>query len=297
MRYIILILLNCTFALSAGIDINFKDVYFNSYAYSESGRNLAVFDTTNTLSIVNLDEKRVISSIKTDFNKITALYFEDQVLYAGFEDGYIVKFDDRFSSYSEVIKSSNIKPKNTITNLHIANKLLYAISNKNEFIIYDMERNILQILDDLKKLSKVTTLAITNNSAYISCWDRSVYKLNLKDKTLQELSKLPARALSSKLIKDKNSLLLGLEDGSVLDLNDNKLHQISKKQIDSIALEKDKIYFGDGEGSIIQSDTNFKIQQKFKLFNDRVRALFFDKDAGIFGLSWDGHIRTISNKK
>ena len=71
-----------------------------SCAYSEQNKTLAIYDTENSLNILNKKDLKTINKFDFKADEITSLAFDGANLYAGFSSGEIAKFSDDFSSFA-----------------------------------------------------------------------------------------------------------------------------------------------------------------------------------------------------
>lgn len=74
-----------------------------SCAYSEQNKTLAIYDTKNSLNILNQKYLKPIRKFDFKTDEITSLAFEGENLYAGFSSGEIAKFSDNFSSFAGIL--------------------------------------------------------------------------------------------------------------------------------------------------------------------------------------------------
>ena len=198
-----------------------------SCACSEQNKTLAVYDTKNSLKILNQKDLKPINKFDFKTDEITSLVFEGENLYAGFTGGEIAKFSDDFSSFASALNLSNLSLDAQITHLHVANGKIYAVAGKNAFISYDIASKKLT-RTDLDGAYRIATCQILNGDALITSWDRSVFSVNLSTMQAKNLGRLKSVALSAAEIN--SGVIFGLASGEIAGLKfDAEVNLISKQ--------------------------------------------------------------------
>ena len=186
-----------------------------SCACSEQNKTLAVYDTKNSLKILNQKDLKPINKFDFKTDEITSLVFEGENLYAGFTGGEIAKFSDDFSSFAGMLNLSNLSLDAQITHLRVVNGKIYAVAGKNAFISYDIASKKL-MRASLDGAYHIATCQILNGAALITSWDRSVFAVNLSTMKAKNLGRLKSVALSAAEIN--SGVIFGLASGEIASL-------------------------------------------------------------------------------
>ena len=186
-----------------------------SCACSEQNKTLAVYDTKNSLKILNQKDLKPINKFDFKTDEITSLVFEGENLYAGFTGGEIAKFSDDFSSFAGMLNLSNLSLDAQITHLRVVNGKIYAVAGKNAFISYDIASKKLTRAN-LDGAYRIATCQILNGAALITSWDRSVFTVNLSTMKAKNLGRLKSVALSAAEIN--SGVIFGLASGEIASL-------------------------------------------------------------------------------
>lgn len=172
--------------------------------------------TTNILNI-NTNNYNITRIYKTHYEFATALFANEKHLYAGFQNGQILKFDINTGNLINSFQYHNSK----IHNLWVVNTpsgsdhLLFSNSADGKLIIYDIPNKvILTILDSQK--SEYSFIIRSDYLYYVN--DNKVIKYNyLTNKVIKHFKKYIS-TISCIVIK-KNDLIIGFLDGKIIKLN------------------------------------------------------------------------------
>ena len=186
-----------------------------SCAYSEQNKTLAIYDTENSLNILNKKDLKTINKFDFKADEITSLAFDDANLYAGFAGGEIAKFNDDFISFAGMLNLSNLSLEAQITHLRVANGKIYAVVGKDAFVAYDVASKKLTRAN-LDGAYHIATCQILNGAALITSWDRSVFTVNLSTMKAKNLGRLKSVALSAAEIN--SGVIFGLASGEIASL-------------------------------------------------------------------------------
>lgn len=261
-----------------------------SCAYSEQNKILAVYDTKNSLNILNKKDLKTINKFDFKTNDITSLAFDGANLYAGFAGGEIAKFSDDFSSFAGMLNLSNLSLEAQVTHLHIANSKIYAVVGKNAFISYDIASKKL-MRADLNGAYRIATCQILNGAALITSWDRSVFTVNLSTMQAKNLGKLKSVALSAAEIN--SGVIFGLASSEIASLKfdaDGNLtnENLASKQPSAANLtavknaqNKADLNLTSGKANANLTDAEIQI---YKISNSRVKSLLVVQDEVYIGL-------------
>lgn len=259
-----------------------------SCAYSEQNKTLAIYDTKNSLNILNKKYLKPIRKFDFKTDEITSLTFEGENLYAGFSSGEIAKFSDNFSSYASALNLSNLSLDAQVTHLHVANGKIYAVAGKNAFISYDLASKKL-MRADLNGAYCIATCQILNSTALITSWDRSVFTVNLSTMKAKNLGKLKSVALSAAEIN--SGVIFGLASGEIASLKfdaEANLTQTNGKDNASSNLtavknaqNKADLNLTSGKANANLTDAEIQI---YKISNSRVKSLLVVQDKVYIGL-------------
>ncbi|EKU11811.1 hypothetical protein [Campylobacter showae] len=259
-----------------------------SCAYSEQNKTLAIYDTKNSLNILNKKYLKPIRKFDFKTDEITSLAFEGENLYAGFSSGEIAKFSDNFSSYASALNLSNLSLDAQVTHLHVANGKIYAVAGKNAFISYDLASKKL-MRADLNGAYCIATCQILNSTALITSWDRSVFTVNLSTMKAKNLGKLKSVALSAAEIN--SGVIFGLASGEIASLKfdaEANLTQTNGKDNASSNLtavknaqNKADLNLTSGKANANLTDAEIQI---YKISNSRVKSLLVVQDKVYIGL-------------
>ena len=259
-----------------------------SCAYSEQNKTLAIYDTKNSLNILNKKYLKPIRKFDFKTDEITSLAFEGENLYAGFSSGEIAKFSDDFSSYASALNLSNLSLDAQVTHLHVANGKIYAVAGKNAFISYDLASKKL-MRADLNGAYCIATCQILNSTALITSWDRSVFTVNLSTMKAKNLGKLKSVALSAAEIN--SGVIFGLASGEIASLKfdaEANLTQTNGKDNASSNLtavknaqNKADLNLTSGKANANLTDAEIQI---YKISNSRVKSLLVVQDKVYIGL-------------
>ena len=261
-----------------------------SCAYSEQNKILAVYDTKNSLNILNKKDLKTINKFDFKTNDITSLAFDGANLYAGFAGGEIAKFSDDFSSFAGMLNLSNLSLEAQVTHLHIANSKIYAVVGKNAFISYDIASKKL-MRADLNGAYRIATCQILNGAALITSWDRSVFTVNLSTMQAKNLGKLKSVALSAAEIN--SGVIFGLASSEIASLKfdaDGNLtnENLASKQPSAANLtavknaqNKADLNLTSGKANANLTDAEIQI---YKISNSRIKSLLVVQDKVYIGL-------------
>ena len=259
-----------------------------SCAYSEQNKTLAIYDTENSLNILNKKDLKIINKFDFKTDEITSLAFDDANLYAGFAGGEIAKFNDDFISFAGMLNLSNLSLDAQVTHLHVANGKIYAVAGKNAFISYDLASKKL-MRADLNGAYCIATCQILNSTALITSWDRSVFSVNLSTMKAKNLGKLKSVALSAAEIN--SGVIFGLASGEIASLKfdaEANLTQTNGKDNASSNLtavknaqNKADLNLTSGKANANLTDAEIQI---YKISNSRVKSLLVVQDKVYIGL-------------
>ena len=217
-----------------------------SCAYSEQNKTLPVYDTKNSLNILNKKDLKPISKFDFKTDEITSLAFDGANLYAGFAGGEIAKFNDDFSSFAGMLNLSNLSLDTQVTHLHVANDKIYAVVSKDAFISYDLASKKLTRAN-LDGAYHIATCQILNGAALITSWDRSVFSVNLSTMKAKNLGRLKSVALSAAEIN--SGVIFGLASGEIASLKFDAEANLTSKQTGATNLDAEA-NLGDKENAI-----------------------------------------------
>ena len=259
-----------------------------SCAYSEQNKTLAIYDTKNSLNILNQKYLNPIRKFDFQTDEITSLAFEGENLYAGFSSGEIAKFSDNFSSFAGILNLSNLSLDAQVTHLHVANGKIYAVAGKNAFISYDLASKKL-MRTNLDGVYRIATCQILNGTALITSWDRSVFSVNLSTMQAKNIGKLKSVALSAAEIS--SGVILGLASGEIASLKfdaEANLAKTNGKDNASSNLtaaknvqNKADLNLTSGKADANLTDAEIQI---YKISNSRVKSLLVVQDKVYIGL-------------
>lgn len=259
-----------------------------SCAYSEQNKTLAVYDTKNSLNILNQKYLKPIRKFDFKTDEITSLAFEGENLYAGFSSGEIAKFSDNFSSFAGILNLSNLSLDAQVTHLHVANGKIYAVAGKNAFISYDLASKKL-MRTNLDGVYRIATCQILNGTALITSWDRSVFSVNLSTMQAKNIGKLKSVALSAAEIS--SGVILGLASGEIASLKfdaEANLAKTNGKDNASSNLTAVKNAQNKADLNLTSNKTNANLMdaeiQIYKISNSRVKSLLVVQDKVYIGL-------------
>ena len=259
-----------------------------SYAYSEQNKNIAIYDTKNSLKILNKKDLKPIDKFDFKTDEITSLAFEGANLYAGFSSGEIAKFSEDFSSFAGMLNLSNLNLDAQVTHLHVANGKIYAVVGKNAFVAYDIaSKNLMRA--NLDGVYRIATCQILNGTALITSWDRSVFSVNLSTMQAKNIGKLKSVALSAAEIS--SGVILGLASGEIASLKfdaEANLAKTNGKDNASSNLtaaknvqNKADLNLTSGKADANLTDAEIQI---YKISNSRVKSLLVVQDKVYIGL-------------
>lgn len=259
-----------------------------SCAYSEQNKTLAIYDTKNSLNILNQKYLKPIRKFDFKTDEITSLAFDGANLYAGFAGGEIAKFSDDFSSFAGMLNLSNLSLDAQVTHLHVANGKIYAVAGKNAFISYDLASKKL-MRTNLDGVYRIATCQILNGTALITSWDRSVFSVNLSTMQAKNIGKLKSVALSAAEIS--SGVILGLASGEIASLKfdaEANLAKTNGKDNASSNLtaaknvqNKADLNLTSGKADANLTDAEIQI---YKISNSRVKSLLVVQDKVYIGL-------------
>lgn len=259
-----------------------------SCAYSEQNKTLAIYDTKNSLNILNQKYLKPIRKFDFKTDEITSLAFEGENLYAGFSSGEIAKFSDNFSSFAGILNLSNLSLDAQVTHLHVANGKIYAVVGKNAFVAYDIASKKL-MRTNLDGVYRIATCQILNGTALITSWDRSVFSVNLSTMQAKNIGKLKSVALSAAEIS--SGVILGLASGEIASLKfdaEANLAKTNGKDNASSNLtaaknvqNKADLNLTSGKADANLTDAEIQI---YKISNSRVKSLLVVQDKVYIGL-------------
>ena len=280
-----------------------------SCACSEQNKTLAVYDTKNSLKILNQKDLKPINKFDFKTDEITSLVFEGENLYAGFTGGEIAKFSDDFSSFAGMLNLSNLSLEAQVTHLRVANGKIYAVVGKDAFVAYDVASKKL-MRASLDGAYHIATCQILNGAALITSWDRSVFTVNLSTMKAKNLGRLKSVALSAAEIN--SGVIFGLASGEIASLkfdadenltnknlaskqpsaanltSEANLTQTSNKENASVNLtvvknaqNKADLNLTSGKANANLTDAEIQI---YKISNSRVKSLLVVQDKVYIGL-------------
>ena len=275
-----------------------------SCACSEQNKTLAVYDTKNSLKILNQKDLKPINKFDFKTDEITSLVFEGENLYAGFTGGEIAKFSDDFSSFAGMLNLSNLSLEAQVTHLRVANGKIYAVVGKDAFVSYDVASKKLTRAN-LNGAYRIATCKILNGAALITSWDRSVFTVNLSTMKAKNLGRLKSVALSTAEIN--SGVIFGLASGEIASLKfdaeanltskqtgatnltaEANLSKTSDKESASVNLaavknaqNKADLILTSGKANANLTDVEIQI---YKISNSRVKSLLVVQDKVYVGL-------------
>lgn len=285
----IIALVCALFIFSFASDVSARaSIDVKSCAYSEQNKTLAIYDTKNSLNILNKKDLKTINKFDFKTNDITSLVFEGENLYAGFAGGEIAKFSEDFSSFAGMLNLSNLSLDAQVTHLHVANGKIYAVAGKNAFISYDLASKKL-MRTNLDGVYRIATCQILNGTALITSWDRSVFTVNLSTMQAKNIGKLKSVALSAAEIS--SGVILGLASGEIASLKfdaEANLAKTNGKDNASSNLtaaknvqNKADLNLTSGKADANLTDAEIQI---YKISNSRVKSLLVVQDKVYIGL-------------
>ena len=259
-----------------------------SCAYSEQNKTLAIYDTENSLNILNKKDLKTINKFDFKTDEITSLAFDGENLYAGFSGGEIAKFSEDFSSFAGMLNLSNLSLEAQITHLRVAKGKIYAVVGKNAFVAYDIASKKLTRAN-LDGAYCIATCQILNGVALITSWDRSVFTVNLSTMQAKNLGRLKSVALSAAEIN--SGVIFGLASGEIASLKFNAEANLAKtngkdnasSNLTAVknAQNKADLNLTSGKADANLTDTEIQI---YKISNSRVKSLLVVQDKVYIGL-------------
>ena len=289
MKILLYVFLQCGFIFANGLPVFKSDI--KSFAYDENRQILATFDTSNNLNITDLKDNKQIKN--QNFNSISSLTFYDNFLYAGLEDGRVIKFDNNYMPENKLFDTSKLKIFDKISHLNIINNKIYAVSGNKNIIVFDIVNKTLMIIN-LPNVYTISTFDIVNNKLIVTSWDRSIFEINLQNYTQKELFKSKDRIVSSAYIKQTDDILFGLANGYILSLKNRDYKKISDNEITAIMSDKNVIFFGTNNGELYKSKIDFSILNKNFMFSDRIIKFIYNRSS-IIVILWNGEFKPIAN--
>lgn len=289
MKILLYVFLQFGFIFANGLPVFKSDI--KSFAYDENRQILATFDTSNNLNITDLKNNKQIKN--QNFNSISSLAFYDNFLYAGLEDGRVIKFDNNYMPENKLFDTSKLKIFDKISHLNIINNKIYAVSGNKNIIVFDIVNKTLMIIN-LPNVYTISTFDIVNNKLIVTSWDRSIFEINLQNYTQKELFKSKDRIVSSAYIKQTDDILFGLANGYILSLKNRDYKKISDNEITAIMSDKNVIFFGTNNGELYKSKIDFSILNKNFMFSDRIIKFIYNRSS-IIVILWNGEFKPIAN--
>lgn len=264
---------------TASIDIK-------SCAYSEQNKTLAVYDTKNSLNILNKKDLKTINKFDFKTDEITSLAFDGANLYAGFAGGEISKFSEDFSSFAGMLNLSNLSLEPQVTYLLVVNGKIYAVAGKNAFISYDLASKKL-MRADLNGAYRIATCQILNGAALITSWDRSVFTVNLSTMQAKNLGRLKSVALSA--AKINSGVIFGLASGEIASLKFDAEANLTSKQTGATNLDTEanltKTNDKDNASSNLTAVKNAQNKADLNLTSNKTNANLTDAEIQIYKIS------------
>ena len=264
---------------TASIDIK-------SCAYSEQNKTLAVYDTKNSLNILNKKDLKTINKFDFKTDEITSLAFDGANLYAGFAGGEISKFSEDFSSFAGILNLSNLSLEPQVTYLLVVNGKIYAVAGKNAFISYDLASKKL-MRADLNGAYRIATCQILNGAALITSWDRSVFTVNLSTMQAKNLGRLKSVALSA--AKINSGVIFGLASGEIASLKFDAEANLTSKQTGATNLDTEanltKTNDKDNASSNLTAVKNAQNKADLNLTSNKTNANLTDAEIQIYKIS------------
>ena len=264
---------------TASIDIK-------SCAYSEQNKTLAVYDTKNSLNILNKKDLKTINKFDFKTDEITSLAFDGANLYAGFAGGEISKFSEDFSSFAGMLNLSNLSLEPQVTYLLVVNGKIYAVAGKNAFISYDLASKKL-MRADLNGAYRIATCQILNGAALITSWDRSVFTVNLSTMQAKNLGRLKSVALSAAEIN--SGVIFGLASGEIASLKFDAEANLASKQTGATNLDTEanltKTNDKDNASSNLTAVKNAQNKADLNLTSNKTNANLTDAEIQIYKIS------------
>jgi len=254
-----------------------------SCACSEQNKTLAVYDTKNSLKILNQKDLKTINKFDFKTDEITSLAFDGENLYAGFSGGEIAKFSEDFSSFAGMLNLSNLSLEAQITHLRVAKGKIYAVVGKNAFVAYDIASKKLTRAN-LDGAYCIATCQILNGVALITSWDRSVFTVNLSTMQAKNLGRLKSVALSAAEIN--SGVIFGLASGEIASLKFDAEANLTSKQAGTKNLDTEA-NLGDKDNSNSNSTAVKNVQNKadLNLTNGKADANLTDAEIQIYKIS------------
>lgn len=266
-------LLIFSFSSSSEVGTNLAGTDIKSCAYSERNGTLAIYDTADSLKILDAKDLKLINKFDFKTDGITSLDFEGANLYAGFSGGKIAKFSEDFSSFAGMLNLSNLSFESQITHLRVANGKIYAVAGKNAFISYDIASKK-QARTNLDGAYRIATCQILNGVALITGWDRSVFTVNLSTMQAINLGKLKSVALSAAEIN--SGVIFGLANGEIaslkFDADENLTNEnLASKQPSAANSVNDQVNLNYAKASAVgKMDTNLTAEANLSKTNASV---------------------------
>ena len=146
--------------------------------------------------------------------------------------------------------------------------------------MYDFINKIQKSLD-INLHSKITKSKFYKDILYLACFDKNLYKINLKNLEKTHILRTLSNVTSIEILEDEP--LLGLSNGQVF--YKDKYFLISKASINALSVKNNQIIMGDSLSNLYIYDTNFKFIKKEKVGNDSLK--FF---AGKNAILWNSSI-------
>ena len=268
-------LLIFSFSSSSEVGTNLAGSDVKGCAYSERNGALAIYDTADSLKILDAKDLKLINKFDFKTDAITSLDFEGANLYAGFSGGKIAKFSDDFSSFTSALNLSNLSLESQITHLRVANGKIYAVVGKDAFISYDIASKK-QARTELNGIYRVATCQILNGVALITGWDRSVFTVNLSTMQAINLGKLKSVALSAAEIN--SGVIFGLANGEIaslkFDAGENLTNEnLASKQPSAANSANDQANLNYAKASAVgKMDTNLSAEANSSKTSDKENA-------------------------
>ncbi|NLY03933.1 MAG: hypothetical protein GXZ15_03740 [Campylobacter sp.] len=245
---------------------------------------LELFENNTYISKVNYADKRLTLASKNEF-------FIVDLLRKNIIDQGVLNYEILAISKDKVVLKNALTFSSKLG--YISNPLSYQNSAKllfhkgNEVLLFDTNSTSKKLSNNVKP----TTAFIGKSGIYISFFSRNLIKF---DEALNILEDIKTPNLITSILELDDTLILGDSKGNLY--NDKvKINLLS--QIDAICECGDKICIGDYKGNLYIYDKNIEKEEgREHIFNERVRALFYDDEVGIIAVSWKGDI-AILNKE
>ena len=286
MKIIALVCALFIFSFASDVSATAVSLDVKSCAYSEQNKTLAIYDTKNSLNILNKKYLKPIRKFDFKTDEITSLAFEGENLYAGFSSGEIAKFSDNFSSFAGILNLSNLSLDTQITHLRVANGKIYAVAGKDAFISYDLASKKLTRAN-LDGAYHIATCQILNGAALITSWDRSVFTVNLSTMKAKNLGRLKSVALSAAEIN--SGVIFGLASGEIASLKFNAEAKLTSKQTGATNLDTEanltQTNSKDNSGSNLTAVKNAQNKADLNLTSNETNANLTDAEIQIYKIS------------